>query len=406
MAIKYNISQDYLFSFIVETKLGSTVAIDTPPLGTQSEYVFTKDDADAIYRELTGNSNATYINKFSTSNQFKFYWYASDGFYKWQNAPATASLPVYRKFDVNNQELRKLIKAAKPDLAGYFTKNEVSNKKYTITFDYNIQKLGWATTSQQREENKRKIFDKIGLGKKDKTSKEDMDRIIKIMAFLLSRERGYSWKEDKGQFEILTQRELGIICWCLINTSTSTQFAKNKNSTDLLSLLKNEGYSNYKPDTTNGKIATILGAEINNPPPFVRKNNTDTEITKETAIMKIIYDGNANEAKYHQNLEYFVLAFFAGWINEEIPGVTNWDHLTSGITKFSGQHLPRTPAFKDPDVGSQINLQLYIKKDGSDENVPGTVSIPALKNQMVTIKTSSGPTYTLDGNVIFTIYPS
>ena len=198
-----------------------------------------------------------------------------------------------------------------------------------------------------------------------------MPRIIKIMAFLLARERGYlpTGKPGYPSSEELMQREFGIMCWAMINMCNSKSFGTKG---DLLKLLKYKGYSNFKED--------------------VKENET-----AETPGMITRYNSNNTSA---QNLEYFILAFFDGWINEELLKVTNWDHITSGITKYSGFHLPKTVAAnQDPELGKNVKIEIF-----SDEKLNtkvGEISVK-LTADMINMVKSLGTTATLDGNVLFT----
>lgn len=385
MTTTYSFNRNYLFSFALETKLGTSVMEIKPATGTPEIITFSQTDANQIYAILTNTSGATYTNQLSlpNSNKFDFRWYPADGsYYKWENAPNTIKKVINRNFveATIKEDLLKLDKFKALKVNFTIDKSAISKKEYTINLDYKIPKLGWALDASKRRQNQQEIFQKIDLG--NKTKHEDMKRIIKIMSFILARERGYAWNEAEGTFESLRQRELSIMCWSMINMCNSDIFKNGKN---LLKLLVKGSY--VDPDN--------------------EMNDQEDETPSQNVSMLAKYKANINESKNGQNFEYFVLAFFAGWVNQEIPGVTNWSHI-KGLSNLSGFHLPNSPKFEDPDLETDVLIQLYARKDDKGnpiEPIEGEAgkAMIKLKKKHTTITQSKSSTFSLDGDGIFTV---
>ncbi len=366
---------DNLFTFIFETKRGTSILDEPAPEGT-APIIFTKADADRVISDLTTNEVTTYTNVLhkNPSDTFTFNYYSAGG-YVTGTILKSKSLRIVREFKKDNKDIKAEYERNFPNSkhkSFYIKKKHTSSKDSLFSFDLDyaaIKKLGWATDPSERNKNKTIIKQRIGLGRNTKYT--DMPRIIKIMAFLLARERGYlpTGKPGYPSSEELMQREFGIMCWAMINMCNSKSFGTKG---DLLKLLKYKGYSNFKED--------------------VKENET-----AETPGMITRYNSNNTSA---QNLEYFILAFFDGWINEELLKVTNWDHITSGITKYSGFHLPKTVAAnQDPELGKNVKIEIF-----SDEKLNtkvGEISVK-LTADMINMVKSLGTTATLDGNVLFT----
>ncbi len=367
---------DNLFTFIFETKSGTSILDEPAPAGI-SDIIFTKNDANRVISELTNNQVTTYNNVLhnNQSDNFTFNYYSAGG-YVTGTILKSKPLRIVREFKKDNKEIKEAVDQAFPSLKNknYFIKKKHTSLKenglFSFDLDYAaIQKQGWATEQSARATNKKEIRKRIGLG--SETKNDDMSRIVKIMAFLLARERGYlpAGKPGYPSSEEIMQREFGIMCWAMVNMCKSKSFGTGGN---LLKLLKYKGYSNFKEDV---------------------KENANTE----TVGMKSRYNSNNTTS---QNLEYFVLAFFDGWVNEEFPGVTNWDHITSGITKYSGFHLPKTvTANQDPELGKNVKIEIF--SDDKLNKREGEISVK-LTAAMINMVTSLATTATLDGNVLFT----
>ena len=367
--MSYILSENSLFSIIIKSQTSSSVKDETQPAGV-ADLIFTQNDANKIISELTNNQTTAYQHVFKvTKQEFKFNFYSPGGYF--QGDKKTLEMPIFRIFDDEN--FKKAQRDAGRSIIG-ISKKEQSTNKVKINLNYEIEKKGWAVTEEQRNNNKNKIIKKIGLGKNEQTRYEDMLRIIKIMAFILFRERGQIGALNS---EELLHREYGVICWCIVNMC-ATQGYKTKGN--LLKLLQKTGYSNSKKQVSN--------------------KNASADIQAENVTLKATYTSS------EQSLEFFVLAFFSGWINEELPGYTNWDHVSSGITALSPFHLPVDLKGKnDPDQGIDKTFDLYDPnnkttrlKDAAGKDLTFTFKI----NKKID-KTSLGKTYTFDGNSLFTL---
>ncbi len=398
-------------------KLGSKI-LDEPKPSNKSDIVFLKTHADQIYAEYLNDSNVTYTNQLhknidSAGDKFKFNYYSAGSFYDGSdNISEATELPLIRSF--NTQSFRNFLKndsnfqnlyegfknvatspnnnnsiydlSLKKDLSNIVTKEILSNNKLKFPLNYEIPKKGWAIKEDERTSNKNKIKDRINFNLENKgTGKNDFARIVKIMSFILMRERGTlnAGMNGKGSEELM-QREYGLICWSIINTCSTGYKNTEKN---LLKLLKLNSYVN---------MDNVIGQE---------------GVDKDDKISKMYSDRN----KTTQNIEYFVLAFFAGWVNEEFEGVTNWSHL-NGLSNYQSFHLPKDVITADPDNNQNITIELFINTDlkqkikSSDANKNtdtrkeisiGNLSVK-LTDSIFIPQTSLGPTLTLDGDVIFT----
>lgn len=366
---------DNLFTFIFQTKRGTSILDEPAPAG-MPEIIFKKEDADRVISDLTAKKVTTYTNVLhkNPSDTFTFNYYSAGG-YVTGTILKSKPLRIVREFKKDNKEIKKAVETAFPSLKDkifFIKKKHTSSKDSLFSFDLDyaaIKKLGWATDTNERNKNKATIKQKIGLG--SNTAYADMPRIVKIMAFLLARERGYlpAGKAGYPSSEEIMQREFGIMCWAMINMCNSKSFGTGGN---LLKLLKYKGYSNFNEDVKETEVA-------------------------ETPGMITRYNSNNASA---QNLEYFILAFFDGWINEELIKVTNWDHITSGITKYSGFHLPKTvTANQDPELGKKVKIEIF--SDDKLNNRQGEITV-TLTADMINMVKSLGTTATLDGNVLFT----
>ncbi len=390
MAFEINTLLSCKFSAKVKST-GSTVKDDAQPK-KEKDIIFTQTEADKIFSEYLNSPNTSYTNQLHSKTnpngeRFLFNYYKPGSYYDGSaEINMSAELPIQRNFNTksfrdflkNNESFIQLVKGKngfeKQNINDTFVNNIKTNtiqskKKISFSLDYNIPKKGWATDDAGRTRNKETIKNKIGFSQT--TNVGDFKRIVKIMAFILARERGTLAVGTNGKSsEELMQREYGLICWSIINTCDSG-FQGTKGN--LLNVLKNVNFVN----TDN----------------YVGQNDAD----KDTDI-KQKYNSNNDST---QNLEYFVLAFFAGWINEEYQGVTNWSHI-NGLSVYSSFHLPKNPSFVDPDINDSIEIDLtyYDSKSKSDVSL-GKLNVKLTESNSIP-QTSLDSTKTLDGNVIFT----
>jgi len=363
----YFLSQNSLFNLIIKSQTSSSVKDEAQPADV-TDLVFTQNDANIIIAALTNNVTLTYTHIFNPQNQeFKFNFYSAGGYF--QGDKKTLEMKIFRVFD--DEKFKKAQITDQNKLVG-ITKSELSQNTFKIDLNYKIEKKGWATDTAQRDSNKSKILKAIGLG--TTTKHDDMLRIIKIMAFILFRERGQTG--PLGSEELL-QREYGVICWCIVNMCAAKGY---KTGGNLLKLLQRTGYSNSKKQ--------------------VSSQNDQAAVVAETATLKSAYPGSI------QSLEFFVLAFFSGWVNEELSGYTNWDHVSSGIQGLSPFHLPKSAKNKpDPDNGSTKKFELY-QVENKNEKLKDTNGNDITFNYKIDRKidkTSLGDTFTFDGNSLFTL---
>lgn len=363
----YFLSQNSLFNLIIKSQTSSSVKDEAQPADVK-DLVFTQNDANTIIATLTNNPTSTYTHIFNPQNkEFKFNFYSAGGYF--QGDKKTLEMRIFRVFD--DEKFKNAQKTEQNQLVG-ITKSELSQNTFKIDLNYKIEKKGWATDTAQRESNKNKIIKAIGLG--TTTKYDDMLRIIKIMAFILFRERGQTG--PLGSEELL-QREYGVICWCIVNMCVAKGY---KTGGNLLKLLQRTGYSNSKKQ--------------------VSSRNDQAAIAAETATLKSVYQGSI------QSLEFFVLAFFSGWVNEELPEYTNWDHVSSGILGLSPFHLPRSARGKnDPDNGIIKKFELY-QVDDKNKKLKDTNGRDITFNYKINRKidkTSIRDTFTFDGNSLFTL---
>ncbi len=379
--------------FTANIKSGGSTVIDEQPTKMKT-IIFTKQDADKIFSEYSTQQNSDYTNAFhrninSGGDRFIFNLYSAGGYYDGSAiVPKSKEISLKRNFNtsafknflLNSDSFKNFVyesnffkgkkeKEKRPAINQNFlnkisTKEIDSTNKVSFFLDYEIPKMGWAE-EKFRGSNKEKIKQRIGFGQT--TFPGDFKRIVKIMSFILARERGTVPEGLTGNgSEELMHREYGLICWSIINTCASG-FQKSGNN--LLNVLKNKNYVNTDE--------------------FVGQNDENSDNTDK---MNNKYQSNN---KTTQNLEYFVLAFFAGWVHEEFQGVTNWSHL-NGLTAYRSFHLPKNDTFEDPDIGQDISIEIFY-----EDNSLGNFNVK-LDSANSTPATSLDSTKTLDGDVIFT----
>lgn len=383
--------------FTANIKSGGSTVIDEQPNNKKMKpIIFTKQDADKIFSEYSGQSNSSYDNAFhsninSAGDRFIFNLYSAGGYYDGSAiVPKSKEISLKRNFNTNafknfllNSDsfknfvyesnffkVKKKEKERQPAINSTFlskisTKEIESKNRISFFLDYEIPKMGWVTKEDERELNKTKIKQMIGFDQT--TFPGDFKRIVKIMSFILARERGTAPEGLTGNgSEELMHREYGLICWSIINTCASGFQNSKKN---LLNVLKNKNYVNMDGFVGEGEENSDKTDQMNN---RYQSNNKTT-----------------------QNLEYFVLAFFAGWVHEEFQGVTNWSHL-NGLTAYRSFHLPKNDTFEDPDIGQDISIEIFY-----EDNSLGNFNVK-LDSANSTPATSLDSTKTLDGDVIFT----
>ncbi len=398
-------------------KLGSKIKDESKPI-RKPDIIFSTSDANKIYAEYLSQTDATYTNQLhknidNTGDKFKFNYYSAGSFYDGSDNISEApekklirnfNTPSFRNFLKEYSGFKSLYENfmqtetnsasnnlsydlnLKKDLSNIVTKEIESIKPLKFPLNYEIPKKGWAINDIQRGENKEKIKTRISFNIEGKgTGKNDFARIVKIMSFILMRERGtLAVGVTKNSSEELMQREYGLICWSIINTC-STGYKNTEGN--LLKLLKLKNYVN----TDN-----LVGQDT---------EDNEAEISKKYSAQN----------PTTQNIEYFVLAFFAGWVNEEFEGVTNWSHL-NGLTNYQSFHLPKDVITADPDNNENIAIELFINTDlkpkikssdiNKNANTRKEIKIGILNVKLTDSifipQTSLGPTLTLDGDVIFT----
>jgi hypothetical protein len=374
----YNPDQNNIFSLFFNTRLTSTLK-DTPPeKGEPKSYSYTLEQATARYKEITGKESMPYF--FTDKPQpdtYEFNNYAPGTYYQ-NDAVPELTFPLVRTFNSN---------AFKKNFAGVTTKEYTSSNPVTVTLNYQIITKGYNFSEgkqAQRIKNKKKLDEILNSGQvgPHKNNKELFDRLLKIMTFILARERGTAVGQNSSTE--LMQREYGIICWAIANATLRGKFKSNNN------MLK------------------LLQSVYSNPKNHVDKDNNTNDVTKEPEVstMKTIY--NSRVGNTNNNLQLFVMAFWDGYINEEFEGVTNWDHVTSyddGKFVFREMHLP--VSFKntnDPDIGLQITFDILKDNEPDGKTTrPETVTIEDQSVIYNISNTSKADTYSLDGNVLFTI---
>ena len=366
--MSYVLNENNLFSVIFETHLSSVVS-DEKPAGLPAFYEYTLEKANLRYNEITGKNAMPLF--FNTNTKFKLNNYSKGGYYE-NPAKLELSYPLVRDFSSDNfkKDFRTKSKSLK------------SINPLTVKLNYQITKKGFNFEDSdlaQRNKNKATLDSLLNKGKITEgiayaSNKELFPRILKIMSFILARERGQD-PNANGSSEELMHREYGLICWSIVNAAAKGKFSCGNN---ILKLLQNKAYTN--PEQGDDK--------------YHISDKTDVFDDAETAVMQGIYNTRAPTS----NLQLFVMAFWDGYINEELSGVTNWDHVSSKGESFvfRGFHLPKSLRnTADPDVGRNINLILE-----NDQEYPGVMIEEGTKFNIT--NTSNDDTFTLDGNVLFT----
>jgi hypothetical protein len=381
---QYNFAYDNLFSVILQTSLSRIVKDTPPPAGLEAKPKYTMASAVARYKEITGSE--TIFNTFSSKTEFEFNNYTADGNY-FQHEDITKYEKEY-KLSRNLSEDYPLFK--KNILNNVATTKTVSDNRLRITLNPKILRLGLNFGERDDLEKKRnEIKSDLNTLLNKGNNKKNFRRIVKIMAFILSRERGSSTTDSSTE---LLQREYNLICWAIVNAALNNKFSCNG---DLLKLLKDKDYTN--------------------PYGHVKQEDTDAAIAAENTIMQKIYGGKGTigtMGNNPNNLELFVMAFWDGYINDELSGYTNWSHAvnkkiyneygneTDEIEfTFKNFQLPKyLKDSYDPDAVVDQTLTYKIK-DATDNS---TLKITAENREYLKISnTSAGDVYTLDGRVLF-----
>lgn len=369
--MSYAFDQSNLFSVIFETHLSSIVK-DEIPAGQSTTYTYSLEQAQTRYKEILGKNDAQLPLFFNTTPQFIFNNYSAGGYYENPDLKEL-TYPLARKFNSD---------AFKKRYGGEST-SITSINKLTVPLNYGIGKKGLNFGEGKealRNKNKNKLNELLAKGAisdgKYLSNKDLFPRILKIMSFILGRERG-SNPNANGSSEELMHREYGLICWSIVNAAAKGRFNCGNN---ILKLLQNNAYTNPKIDDK-----------------YHISDKNDVMVDEETTVMQGIYTSRVQNL----NLQLFVMAFWDGYINEELPGVTNWDHVSSKGASFvfRGFHLPSSLKNQpDPDVGLKINIKID-NKEGTQFAQEEILEDPKFN----ITSTSNNDTFTLDGNVLFTI---
>lgn len=381
----FNIQPNNLFSVILETKLSRTIKDTKPAQGLDLNPEYTHAQALVRYKEIT-NTNDTTFDTFSSKTEFVFDNYAADGKY-YQNEDTNLYIKEYalsRDIGYSYPKFVEFLNNAKLS-----TESMISKNKIKVTLNPKIPRLGLnfgetKTVKKNREDRKKDLNEILNKG----NNKINFRRIVKIMAFILSRERGSSIDKSLSSNELL-QREYGLMCWAIVNAAKALKFQCNG---DILALLKDLNYTNpYKHV----------------------KANDDIEAENET--MTNIYKDNMGISKEKRNnLELFVMAFWDGYINDELNGYTNWSHVVNKKQydengkflreiEFTFKNFQLPDYFKrgyDPDA--VVGNSLTYKLSGQGLNESSSITINDSNRELFKIiKTSAGDIFTLDGRVIF-----
>lgn len=383
----FKLNPNNIFSVVLETKL-SRILTDTKPADSKpNRFNYTHDQALTRYKEIMGSDKNTQFNTFSQNDKFTFNNYIADGKY-FQNEDTS----IYTKEYSLGRNLSNDYPAFK-DIVGGETKYNASKNKIKIVLNPRIPRKGFNVGDDNKiiaDRDKRKST-LLGILNKHPNNKTNFRRIVKIMAFILGRERGSLFDTAPGgkYFEELMHREYALICCAIVNAADQGKFKCNH---DILQLLKDLNYSN--PDR------------------HVNAGDTEVAIQSETKIMKKIYEERVDNL----NLELFVMAFWDGYINDELGNYTNWDHIVDGKKTYDAQgkkknnpfifrgfHLPRSVKGQlDPDAVLDFDMEYNLTSDLENAD-PRKLTI---KNSHIDIfkisKTSNGDAFTLDGRVIFT----
>ena len=236
---------------------------------------YTIENANTRYKEIIGIDPTEPFTFLSSATDYQFY-----------KSKSTDNDPYYKttfKFDFGDDGVNNVKEIVVP----VFYKMNVSNWKIPFNPGVNLKKLENFLNNDNNKKNFR--------------------RIVKIMAALLVRESGYLKDRYKGN-PALMQLEYSIVCWCLINYVT-------KRGSDFIAALINSQHILNKSKNEEEKLIKNL-----------RPEETEEEmLRRESQNLKKYKDQSGT-----QNLELYVMAFFAGLINEELPGYTNWDHVGGG----------------------------------------------------------------------------
>jgi len=369
--MSYNFDKNNLFSVIFETHLSSIVK-DEIPAGQPATHTYSLEQAQTRYKQILGNDAAQMPLFFNQKSEFIFNNYSAGGYYENPDLKEL-TYPLVRKF--NSENFKRSY--------GGESISITSINRLTVPLNYRIGKKGLnfgEVKEAARNNNKKKLNDLLAKGASEdgryRSNKELFPRILKIMSFILGRERG-SDPNVNGSSEELMHREYGIICWALVNAAIKGRFKCGYN---ILKLSQDHAYIN---PLINGK--------------YHISDSIDVIDNAETTIMDAIYKERVKDL----NLQLFVMAFWDGYINEELPNVTNWDHVSSKGASFvfRGFHLPSSLKNQpDPDVGQKINIKI----DNKEGKTFAEQTIEEGQKFNIT-STSNGDTFTLDGNVLFTI---
>lgn len=372
-----------LFSVILETKLSRTIKDTQPATELDKKPRYTHTQALARYKEITNNE--TTFDTFSSKTEFVFDNYAADGKY-YQNEDTNLYIKEYalsRDIGYSYPNFAKFLNNAKLS-----TESMISKNKIKVTLNPKIPRLGLnfgetKTVKKNREDRKGDLNEILNKG----NNKINFRRIVKIMAFILSRERGSSIDKSLSSNELL-QREYGLMCWAIVNAAKAGRFQCNG---DILTLLKDLNYTNpYKHVKANDDIKA--------------ENETMTNIYK---------DNMGIPKEKRNNLELFVMAFWDGYINDELNGYTNWSHVVNKRQydengnflkeiEFTFKNFQLPDYFKrgyDPDAVVDNSLTYKLSGQGLNES---SIKIDSSNRELFKItKTSAGDIFTLDGRVIF-----
>jgi len=347
----------------------SSVIKDDRPKGELAEYEYTLEMAKARYKEITDQEMPIFFPESVSESSFKLDNYSAGG----------QPYVNYNKLELTYKLSRKFNNAAFKQKHGGVTDAYLSNNSITVPLNYKIPKKGLNIDPKKqnlRTKNKKKLDELLNIS----NNKDLFPRILKIMTFILARERGTATGPESSRE--LMQREYGLICWSIVNATRKGRFKCGQNMIKLLQ----SAHSNATGDVD-------------------KDNNTaDINIAKESETMKQKYSNGVKGNRNH-HLQLYVMAFWDGYINEELEGVTNWDHVSSSKNfNFVEFHLPSS--FKgtdDPDIGQDITVTIEKTVKGKIiKEIPPAITITN-KPEFKISNTSDGDTYSLDGNVLFTI---
>ena len=364
----YTPEANHIFSMFFRTQLSSVIKDDRPK-GELPEYEYTLEMAKARYKEITNQDMPIFFPDHITETSFKLDNYSAGGQPYINSNKLELTYKLSRKF--NNHAFKQKYEGV--------TDAYLSNNTITVPLNYRIPKSGLNFDPKKqnlRTKNKEKLDKLLNIS----NNKALFPRILKIMTFILARERGIVPGPESSRE--LMQREYGLICWSIVNATLKGKFKCGQNMIKLLQ----SAHSNATGD--------------------VDKNNdsADIDILEESKIMKEKYTNGTKGRKNH-HLQLYVMAFWDGYINEELKDVTNWDHVSSSTNfDFKEFHLPYSFKGKDdPDIGQVITVTIE-KRDNNDRIIIEASQITITDSPEFKISnTSNKDTYSLDGNVLFTI---